>query len=390
VSPRVLVVHNQYRSDSPSGENRVVDAQIAQLRDAGVAVESYLRSSDDIASFSRRERVELAVRPIFSREDTAGVDAVIDRFRPDVVHLHNVYPLISPAIIPRAKSRGCRVVQTVHNFRHVCASGTFFRAGGACTDCLGKKLPWPAVVHACYRDSRAQSVAMGAAIAYHRKTWLGVDRFLPVSEFVAEILASAGIPREQMRVVSNSVPDPGVPAPLGEGFVFAGRLSTEKGVPLLLDAWERSGLGTTTHLTIIGDGPERAAVERAAARVPGLRYTGPVDAAAVGMHMRESRAVIVPSIWFEALPTVVLEAYACGRPVVAAKFGALERIVSPEVGWLAPPDAAGMAETLVQSAQDPDADSMGQRARERYLANYAPAAGLAGLLAAYDDCVRGG
>lgn len=385
VLPRVLVVHNRYRSDSPSGENQVVDAQIDLLREAGLEVETYLRSSDEIADFSTRERVALGVSPIHSRTAVAAIDTVIKRFRPDIVHVHNVYPLISPAVVTRAQELGCRVVQTVHNFRHVCASGTFFRDGSPCTDCQHKLLPWPAVQHGCYRGSRPQSIAMGLAITRHRRTWLGIDRFLPVSAFVADFLEANGVPRARIKVVPNSVADPGAPAPLGEGFVFVGRLSREKGVPLLLDAWDHSGLGATTTLTIAGDGPEREAVERAAERLPGIRYVGPVDAEAVRTHMRQSRAVVIPSVWFEALPTVVLEAYASGRPIVAARFGALEGLVPPEAGWLAPPNLHGLSETLHRSRHDPGAAAMGESARRLYLANYAPEAGLAALLAAYEE-----
>jgi glycosyltransferase involved in cell wall biosynthesis len=383
-----LVVHNRYRSELPSGENQAVDRQIGLLRSAGVDVETYIRSSDEIADFSSAERLELAVRPIYSREDVTRFDVVLDRFRPDVVHIHNVYPLISPAVVTRAKSHGCHVVQTVHNFRHICASGTFFRAGSPCTDCLGKRIPWPAALHGCYRDSRAQSVALGTAILRHRKTWLQIDRFLPVSEFVADVLANAGIPREQMCVVPNSIEDPGPPSTPGHGFLFAGRLSNEKGVGLLLGAWEHSALGNTTELTIVGDGPERAAVERAAIRVPGLRYAGPVTADQVRTQMRKSRVVVVPSIWFEALPTVLLEAYACGRPVVATKVGALKTLVSSDVGWLAPPNQAGLAATLRASWEDPAAPTMAKRARELYVALYAPDAGLARLMETYRDLMR--
>ncbi|MGO9874299.1 MAG: glycosyltransferase [Acidimicrobiia bacterium] len=385
--PRVLVVHNRYRSDSPSGENQAVDQQIGTLRSAGLEVETYIRSSDEIAAFSAAKRVELAFRPIFSREDVGRIDLVLERFRPDVVHIHNVYPLISPAVVIRAKAHNCQVVQTVHNFRHICASGTFFRGGSPCTDCLHKRLPWPAVLHSCYRDSRAQSLVMGTAIAGHRNTWLQIDRFLPVSDFVSDLLETAGIPRARIRVVPNSVPDPGPPSALGQGFLFAGRLSNEKGIALLLDAWERSGLGNATRLTIIGDGPERNTVERTAARLASVRYLGPVSPEEVRQHMQQSRSIVVPSIWFEALPTVVLEAYASGRPVVAARFGALEGLVSPDVGWLAHPDRVDLAKTLIQSWEDPAAAAMGVRARDLYLAKYAPDAGVRELLSVYRDLV---
>jgi len=385
MTPRVLVVHNRYRSELPSGENQVVDGQIALLRGAGIEVEAYLRSSDEIVDFSLGQRLELGVRPIFSREDVVKIDRVIDRFRPDVVHVHNVYPLISPAVVGRARSRGCRVVQTVHNFRHFCAAGTFFRDGKICMDCLGTSLPWPAIVHGCYRGSRVESLVLGTAIARHRKTWLQLDRFLPVSEFVAELLATAGIPREQLSVVPNFVPDPGPPAALGAGFLFAGRLGQEKGIGLLLDAWERSGLGDETELTIVGDGPERTAVERAATRLAGVRYAGPVTLEQVRARMRQSRSIVVPSLCFEGLPTVVLEAYASGRPVVATTVGPLDALVTRDVGWRASPDADGLAATLRQSWRDPAASTMGGRARGRYLAHFTPSAVLTELLRVYES-----
>jgi glycosyltransferase involved in cell wall biosynthesis len=188
-----------------------------------------------------------------------------------------------------------------------------------------------------------------------------------------------------VRVVPNYVADPGSASALGRGFLFAGRLSNEKGIGLLIDAWTRSGLGSETELTIVGDGPERRAVETAAARVPGIRCLGPVQAGHVQQLMRESRSVIVSSIWFEALPTVILEAYSCGRPVVATKCGALETLVPTDVGWLAPPDPASLADALTRSHNDPAAEAMGGRARDLYLARYAPEAGLDALLAAYRD-----
>ncbi|MDP9333500.1 MAG: glycosyltransferase family 4 protein [Actinomycetota bacterium] len=385
MTPRVLVVHNRYRSEFPSGENQVVDGQIALLRGAGVEAEAYIRSSDEIVDFSLGQRLELGVRPIYSREDVGNVDRIIDRFRPDIVHVHNVYPLISPAIVSRARSRGCRVVQTVHNFRHFCVASTFFRDGTICMDCFGKRLPWPAVAHACYRGSRAQSLALGTAITRHRKTWLQLDRFLAVSEFVAQILADDGIAREQISVVPNFVPDPGPPLALGEGFLFAGRLGQEKGIGLLLDAWERSGLGDETELTIAGDGPERTAVARASARLAGVRYVGPLTPEQVRVHMQRSRSVVVPSIWFEGLPTVVLEAYASGRPVVATKIGGLDALVTEDVGWRAPADEDGLAATLRRSLRDPAASTMGEHARARYLRHFTPSAVLAELLRVYES-----
>src|SRR5664280_3574830 len=136
---RVLVVHNRYRSELPSGENKSVDQVTDMLRNAGVEVQTYMRASDEIEHFGLVKLAELAVRPIYSLEDTKAVKALIRSFDPDVVQLHNPYPLISPACIRVAKAEGVPVAQFVHNFRFVCANGLYFRDGRVCQDCLGKR-----------------------------------------------------------------------------------------------------------------------------------------------------------------------------------------------------------------------------------------------------------
>ncbi len=188
-------------------------------------------------------------------------------------------------------------------------------------------------------------------------------------------------------MVPNSVPDPGPPTPPGQGLVFVGRLDHQKGIGLLLRAWERSGLDQEAVLTIVGDGPERDAVERAAARLQGIRYFGPASPEQVVQHMRASRAVIVSPIGFEALPTVVLEAYACGRPIVATKVGPLSSLVPSDAGWLASADPESLAGALRQSCRDPKAATMATRARELYLARYSPDAVLDTLVSAYRSVI---
>src|ERR1700728_312990 len=279
---RVLVVHNRYRSALPSGENSSVDQITEALLNAGVEVQTYIRDSDEIENFELIQRAELAVRPIYSLEDTKALKAQIRSFGPDVIQLHNPYPLISPAIIRVAKAEGVPVFQFVHNYRFACANGLYFRDGHVCRDCLGKRVPWPAVLHSCYRGSMAQSAVMASSLAVHRSTWQMVDRFLPVSDFVAEQLVAAGVPPEKIAVQPNIVLDPGEPAPFGEGLLFAGRLDEEKGVKLLLEAWHLSGVGKLTTLTIAGDGADRNAVRNAARLDPSIRYLGSVAADQVG------------------------------------------------------------------------------------------------------------
>jgi glycosyltransferase involved in cell wall biosynthesis len=387
---RVLVVHNRYRSALPSGENMVVDREIAMLRDASIEVDTYIRDSDEIEHFGPVKRAELAVRPIYSLEDSKAFKARIRSFRPDVVHLHNPYPLISPAVIRVAKTAGVPVVQTVHNYRFVCANGLYFRDGRVCQDCLGKQLPWPAVRHSCYRGSMPQSAIMAGSLAVHRTTWQMVDRFLPVSDFVAEQLVAAGVPPEKITVKPNAAPDPGEPAPIGEGFLFAGRLEEEKGIKLLLEAWSLSLLGNMTTLTIVGDGVERSAVQQAASVDPSISYLGSVAADEVGQLLDQCAVRVVPSLWFEAAPLAVIESFARGRPVISTGVGANASAVGDEVGWVCPTTSAvGLAETIRHAFGDQSgARVRGMAARSLYERSYLPGEVTRSLLEIYDGLER--
>ncbi len=283
---RVLVVHNRYRSTLPSGENRAVDAEIDGLRRAGVEVVSYLRSSDEIPAMSAAQQLTVPFLPLHSRRAVADLDALMAADRPDVLHLHNPWPLISLSVVPAAHRRGVPVVATVHNHRHSCMRGSYFRDGHDCRQCEGRALPWPAVQHGCYRDSRLQSIPMAAAFRLHRKDQRAVDRYVALSQPIADsILASGLVSPDQVVLRPNSVPDPGPPTPPGQGLLYVGRLSAEKGVPLLLEAWEAAGRPFGT-LIVAGDGPERPLVE-ARAQQPG---SGVVAAGRAGHRWRQRGA----------------------------------------------------------------------------------------------------
>ena len=278
---RVVIVHNRYRSAQPSGENRVVESDIAALEAEGIEVFPYIRDSDEIDGFTAIGKAGVAVRPLVSPVDSIAFRRLLCGVQPHIVHLHNPYPLISPWIVRTAKSMRVPVVQTVHNYRHVCANGLYFRDGHECTDCVGKAFPWPAIAHGCYRDSKLQSIPMATSLWAHRSTWMMVDRFLPVGEHVADHLRAFGIPDHKIIVRPNVVADPGEPKPLGHGALFVGRLSEEKGIRLLLDAWKLADVGSEHTLTIAGDGELRPLVEAAAAADPSIRYLGLVPGAEV-------------------------------------------------------------------------------------------------------------
>jgi glycosyltransferase involved in cell wall biosynthesis len=362
-------VHNRYRSAQPSGENRVVEADIAALKSEGVEVFPYIRDSDEIEQFSAIRKAALAVRPLASPSDSIAFRRLLRTNRPHVVHLHNPYPLISPWIVRTAKAMDVPVVQTVHNYRHVCVNGIYFRDGHECTDCVGKRFPWPAVKNGCYRDSTLQSIPMAAALWAHRGTWQLVDRFLPVGEHVADHLRTFGIPVDRIVVRPNVVADPGEPKALGHGALYIGRLSEEKGIRLLLDAWRLSGMGAEHSLTIAGDGELRPLVDSAATADTSIRFLGLVPGDQVAALYHDAALVVVPSISQETDGLAAVVGMAAGRPILASDNTAMRRNVGPAAGWLVEPRSDRLAESLGVLADRPRLIETGRGARNQYLAD---------------------
>ena len=383
---KVVVAHNRYREAIPSGENVIVDTEIAQLRAAGVEVLPFQRSSDSIGELPAAQKVLLPLSPIYGRAAQQDLSRLLAAERPDVLHLHNPYPLLSPWVIRTAHAHGVPVIQTVHNYRQVCSSGLYFRDGHNCQDCRGRLLGWPAVQHKCYRGSAAQSALMATTLAVHRPTWRSVDRFIALTDRIAAHLRDYGIPDERLVVKPNGLPDPGEPDPPGEGFLYAARLSPEKGLELLLDAWRRHPDGTLGTLRIAGDGELRPLAERAAAERGDVVYLGVQDRDGMRAARRSSAAVIAPPTWNDVLPTVILEALAAGRPVLGTAVGGIPYLLGADepdgpAGWLVPPDAAALAAALPVARAE--AAGRAAAARDRYLRFFHPDVLTARLIEIY-------
>jgi len=386
---RVLVVHNRYRSAQPSGENAVVEEETALLRDAGAVVELLTAESDDIAGWPAAKRLTLPGRVVWSRDGARSVRRAVAGFRPDVVHFHNTFPLLSPAALRAAHASGVRVVQTLHNFRPLCPAATFLRDGRVCEDCLGK-VPVPAVVHACYRSSRMATLPIALKDTVHGAigTWRSsVDMYITPSAFARSRYVKAGWPADRIVVKYNTAPDPGPPQPAYDGgFLCLSRLYPEKGVDVLLDAWEREFPDGGPRLRIVGSGELESELRRRAEPLAGVEFTGQA-AREEGLRMLASaRALIVPSRWYEVFPRIVAEAYALGVPVVASRLGSLAEIVHDgETGLLVEPgDAGDLASALRRLAADPgEAARLGEEARREYERSLSPAAKVERLLEIY-------
>ncbi len=384
---KVLVVHNRYRSSTPSGENQVVEAEIRLLREAGLDVNAHLEDSDELVQpGGHASKALAAVGPVYSPRGVARFRRALSDVRPDVVHVHNVFPLVSPWVVRASKAAGVPVVQTVHNYRHSCLNGLHVRDGHRCDDCVGRRLPWPGVVHACYRDSHVQSVPMALSQALHKTTWALVDAFLALTPFMVQRLVLAGLPADKIRLRPSWVPDRQATPITSRDFCFVGRLDEFKGVPLLLDAW-RQHPAPGRRLRVAGDGPLREQVQAAADTDPSLEYVGRLDADGVASLLAYSAVAVLPSLFYEGFPLVLAEAFAAGRPAVVSAGGSAASAVTEAEGWHAPLDAPGLAATLTGVA-DEEVIRRGRAARARYEEQLSPDAALSSLLGVYSDVIQ--
>jgi glycosyltransferase involved in cell wall biosynthesis len=368
---KILVVHSRYRSGPVSGENAVVADEAQLLREAGHEVHVFEASVS--GSF---DALRAGPGIIWDPGRATAVRGLIRRYRPDVVHVHNLFPALSPAVIRAAAAEGVPVVMTLHNFRLMCLPATFLRDGRICEDCIGR-LPWPGVVHGCYRGSRVQSAVLATSLVLHR--WLGtferVRRFIAVSGFVRDKYVAAGFDPSRIVVKPNFArPGPRREGP-GRYFLFLGRLSPEKGVATLLRAWRRD-LG---RLLVVGDGPEAPRLRRLASG--GVEFRGPVPPEEARRLVAQARAVLVPSVCYEAFPRVVVEAYAAGVPVVASRIGALPEVVEEGVtGLLAEPgDPSSWAAAAERLCDDGLSERLGEGAYRAWATRYTPEANLGRL-----------
>ncbi|MFF8643129.1 glycosyltransferase [Streptomyces sp. NPDC015345] len=385
----VLVVHNRYSSAQPSGENKVVDQEVELLRAAGHRVEVFERRSDSIAARSLLGKAAVPLLVPWNPAVRTELAARLRTERPDVVHVHNVFPLLSPAVLAACADAGVPAVATLHNYTQICPPGTLQRDGRPCTECVGSA-PLPAVRHGCYRGSRLATVPLAVSLsANRRRWWSGVERFFCISAAQRDVLARAGMPAERLAVKHNFVPDPDIHrSGAGEHLLYLGRLAEAKGVRLLMAAWDEiaaSG-GVGVPLVIAGAGPLERAVSAWATGRDDVRYVGLYDTAQCRQAIARSVAVVAPSTWLEAFGLVAVEAMAAGVPAVAAGHGAFVELVEDGVSGLLhrPGDSASLASRIRRITAEPALGrEMGQAARRRYEQHFSPAVGLERLVEEY-------
>jgi glycosyltransferase involved in cell wall biosynthesis len=360
---RILLCHGYYQQRG--GEDQSFEAEANLLEARGNVVLRYTLHNDEIA---RMGPYEVARKTVWNRHSYREMRDLIRRQRPDVMHCTNTFPLISPAAYYAARAEGVPVVQSLHNYRLLCANSLLLRDGRPCETCLGKRTLWPAIRHRCYRGSRLHSAGVAAMVGIHRflKTWSeAVDLYCTPSEFARQKFIEGGIAADRIVVKPNFVDDLGLGNGKGGYVVYVGRLSHEKGVELLLQAWQR--LNLPVRLKVIGDGPLADRVAQAASADERIEWLGRLAPREVAQLIGDSLCVVLPSICYETFGRTVIEAYCKGTPVIASDLGALAELVHEgETGYLfSAGDADHLLRRLATLLEDPRRHMQLRRAARR-------------------------
>ena len=379
---KVLIVHNRYLYRG--GEDTVVDEEINLLRSNGHDVELYTRDNKDIEKLGAIKSFATA---LWSRKTSADLDRIINDFRPDIIHCHNTFPLISPSIYWAASRHKIPIVQTLHNFRLSCIQAMFLRNDSLCEDCLGRS-PWRGVIHKCYRKSLPQSLALATILSSHRLigTYSSkVSCYIALNDFCRDVFIKGGLPHDRIKVKPNFVDISYIKRPEKKSNpLFVGRLSPEKGIKLLTDA-----LIKTQDITIdvVGTGPLQALLENNNT----FHLHGEMPYDNVKRFMHNASFLIMPSIWYENFPRTLVESFAIGCPVIASRIGALAQIIDDgRNGILFDPESPeDLKEKILWATANPDKMAeIGNNARQDYEKHYTPSANYDILLKIYQDAIQ--
>jgi glycosyltransferase involved in cell wall biosynthesis len=387
---RILFAHNRYQT--VGGEDLAARVVMQLVQRHGHTIELFEANNTRIEGLG--EKITAAMRAVYSPDSRKSMAARIKSFRPDIVHVFNFFPLLSPSIHYACLEAGVPVVQKLSNFRLICPGALLLRDGRVCEKCVGKRIPWPGVRHACYRNSLAGSAAVAVMLATHGllRTWgKTVSSYIARTRFSRDKFIQGGLPAGKIGIIPSFAPDPGSTGERSGGFaLFAGRLSEEKGMQTLLSAWERMP-SPPFRLLIAGDGPLREEVVRRTL-TGRVEYAGTLSRAEIQTLLLRAALLVYPSVCYENFPLSIVEAFAAGVPVVASGMGAMSEIIEDRHTGLhfRPGDPDDLAAKIQwASGNTREMDRMSGEARNQYLSKYTPEQNYRILMDMYERVLGG-
>ena len=391
VTVNILIIHNSYQQSG--GEDVVVAQETRLLERNGHRVSIYKRSNHELDDLSFAQRLGLISRIVSANDSKLAVRGMLRDLKPEIVHVHNTFAMVSPSVYEVCQEEDVAVVQTLHNYRLLCPAATFYRSGAPCEECVTHGL-LRSVRYACYRESRMMSGAIALMLKTHRsrQTWNGqIDAYIAISSFVKEQFVKAGFPASKIFVKHNFVdPDPGERSGPGDYALFLGRLSPEKGLLPMLQAWEH--LPSAVPLVIAGEGPMRSRLEAevASRRLHSIHFAGRLKRGEAYDAMKKAAFLVVPSVWNEPFGMVVAEAFACGTPVLGAFAGAIQEMLDDQVTGLhfTPGDPHALAKSVTWAwGHLPELVAMGKSARRVYQDRYSANTSYERLMTIYASAI---
>jgi glycosyltransferase involved in cell wall biosynthesis len=389
---KILLIHNTYQQ--PGGEDVVVEQEFQLLKRNRHDVMIYRRSNHEISSLTSIQKLRLLQRIISADDARSEVRDLLRTHKPDIVHVHNTFMMISPSVYQACVDERVPVVQTLHNYRLLCPGSTFYRDGHVCEDCMEHSL-LSSVRHGCYRESHLMTAASALMLKTHRvrKTWnTQVDSYIALTRFAKRKFIDGGFPADKIHVKANFVEvDPGMRTYPGNYALFVGRLSEEKGLLTLLDAWER--LPKIVPLVIVGEGPLRSRLESEVEKrkLQDIQFRGWLKRDEVRAAMKEAAFLVFPSVWYETFGMTVTEAFASGTPVLGSRLGAIEEIIDNGVNGLhfEPGNANDFAKKIAWAWEHLiEMETMGRAARRTYQAQYTAEKSYAALMDIYQSAIQ--
>lgn len=383
---KILQVHNYYQYSG--GEDVVLKNEFDLLTSYGNEVIQYTKTNKEINDYSLIQKANLFFEISYSKQTYRDVSDLIKRHRPDICHVHNIIPLISPSVYYACSDNDVPVIQTLHNYRLLCSNAYLFRNGKICEECIGKRL-YNSVKYGCYRNSKLQTFLLAKILENNKKweTWnTKIDKYIVITEFAKNKFIEGGLPKDKLTVKPNFLfKDPGFRYEIQENFLFMGRLDVTKGIHILLAALK--DINKNIKILVAGDGPLKSEIEN----VKEIKYLGfhPIDD--LIKIIQSSIALIFPSIWYECFPMSILEAFACGKPVIASNIGAMAELIQDgKTGLLF---ELGNSYDLAQKinwafTHKEEMRWMGMNARKEYEEKYTPEKNYKILIDIYEDAIR--